>query len=332
MSGGALAVILLLNGVQIGLPAPAFVQDGRTWYPARAVLTTAGFDVTYEEAGHRVVVGRSKPLFSVDMESLRITADADTSLNSVQARRSDGVLFLPVQTLCAIGLQVRWDNENKLLDLQSPQNAPASLSIRDVLKNPLKWLSRSIRLHGEYVGLEGVMSSSDRARTLWRLRGEDNSILCADTPAAGLRRMPLQPFERVVVTGHLRMMTDATVYLDVEQRKPAQGPASVGVTMVTDRERYQPGDTVLVEVEWNNILDKPMKVATPPLLLIVNHLAQEVWQQRLNIPETLPPHERSLQAFKWLIPDDAPHGTYRLQLSHADLWAYQCPFEVGEAQ
>ncbi|MFP3903792.1 MAG: stalk domain-containing protein [Armatimonadota bacterium] len=331
MNGGAVAVILLLNGLQIGLPAPAFVQDGCTWYPARTVLTTAGFEVSYDRDHQQVTVAEAEALFSVDMQSLRITpAREDVPLTAVEARREDGLLYLPAQTLGAIGLQVQWDNENKTLHVRTPHGATTRLTIRDLLKNPLKWLSRSVRVHGEYAGTEEGAGAADDATRFWRLRGEDSTILCTDAPDTGLRRAAMEPFERVVVTGCPRMLTNGILYLEVERQKPAEGPASLSITLMTDRERYQPGDTVVIEAEWSNLLEKPIKIFSPPQLRIINHSGQQFWQQTLQMPETVPPHEQSNGAFTWTIPEDAMEGTYRLQLTHADLWAYQCLFEVDE--
>jgi len=47
------AVVLLLNGVQVNMPAPALLMDGRAWVPLRAIAERLGYEVQQPPAGPR---------------------------------------------------------------------------------------------------------------------------------------------------------------------------------------------------------------------------------------------------------------------------------------
>jgi len=102
---GALAVALLLNGVQIVLPAPAFVDQGRTWAPARAVFERLGHKVQWNAAvqsmaiqlpGHAVVL---QPGAAPILDGHPLRTD-------LAARMVGGTIYLPLLSRLQLGLRV----------------------------------------------------------------------------------------------------------------------------------------------------------------------------------------------------------------------------------
>lgn len=332
MNSGAVAVIVLLNGLQIGLPAPAFVQQGRTWFPARAVLTAAGIPVTHEPARDRVTIGEDARL-TVNLPDLTVQSAAETAeLSPTPARRMDGRLYLPASVLEPLGLGVAWDNATKTLSITSRSSPPQPLSISEILDAPIRHLGSRLITTGEHCRLWTRPPVTADIRAFWRLQGPSESIPYTRSDGADVQTGPLQEGRRIAVTGRLRMSRAGLVYLVADRITPIGGPAALSVSIGAARKTYRPGDTVLMIAEASNLLDKPIKIESMPHLAITNPQNQKVHTVALDIQSPLQPAEHWRSEETWGIPEQAIEGRYRLQLEHDTVWAHQTYFEVGEAK
>lgn len=260
---GAFAVALLLNGAQILLPAPAFVEHGRTWAPARAIFQRLGDNVRWDTAQRAMIIqrGEQHAVFTVGASPI---LDGQAQHLDATARRVGDTIYVPLVALRALGLKVQWDSEGKSVHLKAPTQATQG-TLAAILADPLAWNDQEITLIGEYSGWDAdpfcfatrqgpPVSSGD-----WVLHNEDGSIYCspdlgAVTPAApSLTHVtsalpPLTPYtalgQRFAVTGTIKFTSKAIPYLLFSTVRRPVGVAGVTRRLVLDRQEYEPGEKV----------------------------------------------------------------------------------------
>lgn len=263
---GAFAVALLLNGAQILLPAPAFVDHGRTWAPARAVFERLGDRVRWEPAQQAMIVHRDghTAAFPLGVAPL---LDGQPLPVDASARRVQGTVYVPLVALRALGLRVQWQPDGKRVLLQAPV-AGRTATLAAILADPLAWDGQEVTLSGEYCGWDAdpfyfatrlgpPVNSGD-----FVLHNADGSLYCSPAHAAAaaavpaapsLARLtptlpPLTPYaalgQRFAVTGTVKLTDKSVPYLLFSHLARPEGLAGVTCRLTLQKQQYRPCEAV----------------------------------------------------------------------------------------
>ncbi len=332
MPAGAVAVILLLNGLQIGLPQPAFVAQGRAWVPARSVLVAADCRVEYLAERNCLVVSGHGPTATIRLDSGQVSLGEQSRTLDDPPRQLNGTLYLPAGFFKLIGMGMQWDAESKSLRLQTRRRFPVSVTVRQLKDDPFQYLGRCVRVLGEYAGPPPAGQSD------WRLRDRYELMPCVfgeTGAAAAAPRLPLglPCGYRVEVVAIVRMSKAATLYLDLLQIQQPAGLAGLSCVVSTARAGYRPGEPVLIEVELSNHTEHGIEL--PPTAKVYLSLAdsdnRQLWQQALAVPEAVAAGATRFLRYRWAPDRQVATGRYLLELhSNTELWAYQWCFRIEE--
>jgi len=334
---GALAVAVLLNGVQIVLPAPAFVAQGRTWAPARAIFQRLGHKVQWDPAflAMTIQLPGQPAVFQIGSPPTRGGQPMRTDL---AARRVEGTVYVPLLALRELGLRVHWDTAARQVILAA-QRGSGRANLAAILGDPPAWDGEEVTLTGEYLGWtpdrfsfttkQGPpVSSGD-----WVLHNEDGSIYCSPgaakaAPVAAASLSPvtsplpaLTPYaalgQRFAVTGTVRLTHQAIPYLEFTRLSRPVGLAGLTCRLVLSRQQYEPGQTLSYSLLIAN--PHPIRVALGgPWEALVSIVAPEgnmfVFKQSLPVKTNesaglLAGEEISVPG-TWVLPPEAASGDY----------------------
>ena len=357
---GALAVAVLLNGAQILLPAPAFVEQGRTWAPARAILQRVGHKVRWDPAQQAMTVELGGKLAVFALGEVP-TLDGQPLPTELGARRVEGTIYVPLQALRALGLRVMWDEGGKQVLLRAPLGLAAP-TLAAILADPLAWSEQEVSLVGEYLGWNPYrfsfatrggppVSSGD-----WILHNEDGALYCSPGPVtpdkpttASLSQItsPLPAFtpyaalgQRLSVTGTIKLTRQAVPYLEFARVSRPTGLAGVTCRLVLDRLQYRPGETVTWRVQIANpqatrvslegAAELLVSVADPEGSIFVVKRSLSAKTKEGNC---LAPSEEIALEGSWELPATAAGGTYMILGRLSDqLGTYRRHFDVQPAE
>lgn len=336
MPAGAVVVVLLLNGLQIALPGPAFLDDGRVWVPVRAVLEAAGFQVSWDADRELLTAEKTGWAARIDMARARVEAAGQTHAMDAPPRRVDGALLVPAGTLRNLLFGVDWESDRRTLRLVTARFGGAGLQIRRLLDRPLEYLGNQVTVAGECGGpAESAGRSPDVVA--WVLRDAYASITCHSPVVNGEIGWNPRYGLRVEVSGRLGMAADGAVHIEVTSVKELSGAAGVACELATDRAAYGPDVAVIVELYVSNptaeVID--LGAARRAGLSVVDTGNRVLWEQWVSLPQALQPGEEVEYAFVWEPPDErgtGPDGARECVLemqSSADLWAVRRWFRIG---
>jgi len=336
MPATAAAVILLLNGLQIALPRPAFIQDGRAWVPARAVLQAAGYQVQLAADGTTLDLQRPGQAATVHLHTGRIVVGRDTKTLEPPPRNIQGALYLPAAIFPIIGMKMQWDAEAKALRLNTAQEVPTPVTIRELKDDPFRYLGRTVKLAAECTGTPHRTGSRQVCAGRWLVRGKYDAISCELVQGQSASTLPpaLPHGYRLDIVATVRMYKDASLYLDIIELHEATGIGALTITITTDRAVYRQGEPLLVEVELANLTERPLQLAASgtPHLSISNRNNEQFWSQIIWFPATMQAAETQVLAFSWRPPPDIPPGDYVLDLyTNTEQWAHQWCFTIQGA-
>ena len=357
---GAMAVAVLLNGVQILLPAPAFVEQGRAWAPARAIIQRLGHKVTWVPAQQAMIVqieGR-KVVFAVGAVP---AIDGQPGPSELAPRRVASTVYLPLQALRALSLRVMWDSAAKQVLLTAPLDLPAP-TLAAILADPLTWADQEVTLTGEYLGWDAeafcyaTRNGPPVASGDWVLHNEDGAIYCSPgspTPTAprtaSLARVasPLPAFtpyaalgQRLSVTGVIKLTRQAVPYLLFSRVARPLGIAGITCRLVLDKLQHRPGEVVkwrlqlvnphATRVSLEGVEDLLVSVADPTGNISV--LKRSLWSQTRE-SGALGPSEEIVLEGALQIPEAACPGIYIVVGRISDqLGTYRREFQVQPAE
>ncbi len=290
----AIAVILFLNGVQIALPSPAAIMESQTWVPARAVFERLGYKVGWDASAQAVKISaEGRPDILLRVGERKVKHGEQTYELSAPPRRIEGTTYVPVQLLRLVTqARLRWDNEQKALHIEAvPAGESAAVGVADILSNPPGWANKLVTVRGEYTGWQAdpfslaTASGPPVTRSDWTIREATGSIYCtADQLTAS--PIALKPYtdlgRRIEVTGAVRLAKQGFPYLRVQQIRALTGLNGVTCYLTTDRRRYQPGDTVVMQMKVANSTLKPIRLQFTSSktydFTVCNQAGQEVWR------------------------------------------------------
>lgn len=334
---GALAVAVLLNGVQIMLPAPAFVDQGRTWAPARAIFQRLGHKVQWDPALQAMTLhlpGRP----AVFQIGLPPTFGGQPMRTNLAAQRVGGTVYVPLLALRELGLRVHWDTAARQVILAA-QRVTDAASLAAILADPPTWNGEEVTLTGEYLGWTPdrfsfatkpgpPVSSGD-----WVLHNEDGSIYCSPgpVPAAPLASASLTPVtsplpaltpyaalgQRFAVTGTVKLTRQAIPYLQFTRLGRPTGAAGLTCRLILSRQQYEPGQTLAYSLQVANPHPTrvPVAGAWEALISIVapggdmSVFKQSFPRKTTDASELAAGQELTVPG-TWVLPTDAASGDY----------------------
>lgn len=356
---GAFAVVLLVNGLQIFLPAPALVTRGRVWVPARSVLERLNLRVSWDAQARTVTVGDAGEARTWQVEGGGMPPDLPTG-DALVGWHSGAAVYLPLAGLRSDRLSVQYDPATRVAEVRSIGGEAEEASLAAILADPLHWLGRTVALSGEYLGWSPYpycYATTDRTGLpagSFVLHNEGGAIYCvaparpaperASLGTVGTDMLPLTPYaprgRRMSVSGTLHLRPDGRPLLRLNSLEPLTGLPGVTCMVCIERGLYGPGDRVRGTVILGNHGATPLTApALPggPVLTIASPDGAVVLQP-ISTPETamgesvltLEGGEHIEVTFAWDISRGAAMGTYRLTAQVADgLTAYPVSFRVS---
>jgi hypothetical protein len=230
----AVALVLLLNGVQVHLGAPALRVDGMASVPLRPICECVGLSVQATSDSSAVVV--SGPRGQQWRVGLR---EHLTTARSLSGTKLDGVVYVPARALAeALGGSCRWDGAALLLDLQIPwQGGAPAVSLARLRGDALAWRGRVVEVTGRAQrGWATSGASSWDASGPTELDLGDGGRLLRVARPAGIE-LAAPPGERVTARGRAGLLSDGTPWVQ------ASGAEGLGgsVALEVDREACEGG-------------------------------------------------------------------------------------------
>lgn len=360
----ALAIVLMINGVQIELPAPAYLVGDYAYMPARAVFEYLGYEVRWDAASQKLQV-RSDPAtgywFTVGKKEIRQNSPGSAVVHAygtlpVAPRIISGYLYVPIQAVVAItGAEAKWDAESRTVSLTTtPAGQPAPVNLGRIISNPPAWAGQVVEVKGEYLGWSGgafgpaTSQGPPVTRSDWILRDATSTIYCARAPQRESSGETLSPLSdrgrRLQVRGVVALADGGFPYLQVIERSPLKGLEAVTCYLTTDRLSYQRGDTIAIQMKVENPNLEPVilrftsgktcdfAVADVEGNVIWHWSQGKAFTMALMRREFKPGEEYTITE-KWTVPSDLRPGLYQVQGEiNREVQSYPVTIQVVEGE
>lgn len=239
---GMIAVVLLLNGVQVHLPAPALLVHGTACVPLRTVCERQGARVTPEPDGNAVFIHTAAGPVRLSL------AQTPPSPPSAAAFALQGVTYVSARALAdALGGYCRWSPDARTVTLDLPWlGGPAQAASPEALAvDGLAWRGRPLTLQARHPG--GMID--------WLIQDIPPDLASAPLSARG---RPLRVFGRVRL--------DARAGAVIEPFHVASDPSHPSLSVLIAPRELHPGATGLVTVKMSNHTRAWMNLGSwPPL-------------------------------------------------------------------
>lgn len=336
---GAFAVVLLLNGAQIMLPAPAFVDQGRVWAPAREVLQRLGLTVRWQSEPRAMVALRGDATLIFPEKPPPWPVPSNPA-EAQYARRVGDLLYIPLLALRSVGTRIGWEPVARQVTLQ--QSDPGAVKLAAILNDPGAWAGRRVTVTGEYLGWDSCPFSYATAAGPpvaigdWVLADGDGAIYCSAatapvTPsAAGLapvRHSPpqLTPYlslgRRLSVTGVVELAPSGVPYLLHEEVQLLRGKDGRTCYLALHQQELRPGDMLGWAVSIQNPGPEGFTLPENPHLLLSIALPGNVMvlRQGLGSRGLITAGDQMVVTGQWRVPDDTAAGTYAISVRLNDV-------------
>jgi hypothetical protein len=340
MPTGAVVVILLLKGVQIVMPGPAFFEAGKVWAPARAVLQDLGYTTQWQPAGGVLAVkgfGHSA-LFPLKGAP---KLDEQALPAGMGARRVGGTIYLSAAAFKRLGVVIRWVPQDKRIEIDPPFTRSERLTLAAILADPPGMVARAVQVEGEYLGWSAYAGSWATRNGPpchvgdWVLRNEQGAIYCSAAPVrpSATTALPftLTPYEplgrRVRVAGTIRLARGGWPYLEYRNLQALSGVAGMICQLQLDQTRYRPGERMVLRLRVANPQGSPVRVVFPsvggeivvaapgPRIYTVKQTWEALVAGRSDL--TLAPGEERTWTGGWTLPAEARAGRYTVTVKVA---------------
>lgn len=152
---GLVAVVLLLNGVQIDLPSPAGLLQGSVCVPLRSVCERAGATVEQRRSGAKTFVVLYAGRKTYQFECVTKLPPEGGSFCVMHG----GTAYMPARRLAQLcgGLCV-WQPAIRTLDLRLPWlgTGPVKTTCGEIREAPLRWRDKMVQVEGRNLGRSGA--------------------------------------------------------------------------------------------------------------------------------------------------------------------------------
>lgn len=297
----ALALVLLLNGVQVNLPSPALRIEGTASVPLRAVCERLGLAVQVE-AGGRVVA-----LTGPDIR-VRVAATTPAAPGTqLQGVRVKGTIYAPARPLAqALGGTCAWDPASLTIDLRISWKGPASATtLSQITADSVGWRGRSVRVTG--MVRRGWGSSGDPS---WALPDDAALVLGDASGAVRVARAagPGAPSgaepvgTKCLVRGVVGLLPTGRPWIGQAQAA-AEASAEDAVTLEVDRAVAEPGDRVVLRLRLPGSAGPPTAALG---LVLLSALSAELSSE--DVPWSRVGHGPEKSA-RWTVPSPSGRGS-----------------------
>lgn len=239
---GMIAVVLLLNGVQVHLPAPALLVHGTACVPLRAVCERQGARVTLAPDAEAVVIHTAAGPVRLAL------AQTLPSPPSTAAFALQGVTYVSARALAdALGGHCHWSPDARTVTLDLPWlGGPAQAASPEALAaDGLAWRGRPVTLEARHPG--GMID--------WVTQDIPPDLASAPLSARG---RPLRLLGRVRLDGRAGAV--------IEPRDVMSDPSHPSLSVMVGPRELHPGATGLVTVKMSNHTPAWMNLGSwPPL-------------------------------------------------------------------
>lgn len=357
LPAGAFAIILLLNGLQITMPGPAYVHQGRVWAPVRPVLQGAGYKVVYTAATRQVVVSRANQRLALDLRP-EPNPPPPGPRGPYYAIRRGGQVYFPLGFVRLLDLTLRYQPTRRLAEVGTAPQAPQDASLAAILTDPLSWTGRPVRLTGEYLGWSPypfcyATDTTNLTPGDFVLRNESGALYCHMVPppqpgpaTLGLAegaRPPLTPYEslgrRLAVEGVVELARDGRPRLACWRVTSLTGLAGLTCLLRLDRPTYYPGQEALGQVVVANPFKEALAVPAEPrgYALTIADPGGGMTLAKLSLAQLtyaggkliIPPGQRLTLPVAWPVPDRASLGAHQIVVHLGEgLDSYPVTFHV----
>jgi len=289
------AVVIIsvyLNGVEVPLTTPAFTHQGHALVPVREVFERLGAQVKWEGPEKRVRLAVGQRWVIVPLEGKTAIANGQNVAVEEPARFVGETLFVPLKpTATELGAKLAWEPAASAVFIAfQDQRQPVEATIGAIVKAPNDYAGKPVRLRGEYLGWRG--SGLEKAtsqgppvtRSDWLLRDATGEIYCAAGQVqtdVSLRPMTSRG-RRIEVVGTVQIAQRDFPYLQTQSIAAVTGLAGLTCTVRTDKQAYEPGEPVRLELRLENPFPEAAELFFPSGqrydFVVRNEQGQEVWR------------------------------------------------------
>ena len=254
--GNALAIVLLLNGVQVELPRPALLAEGVACVPLRAVCERLGGEVWMGEDGAEVIV-RARG----DRHAFRLRKALSASRDDMAVNVA-GIAYVPARSLVrAFGGRCTWDSETRTVELRLPSlgKEPLAASRESVTRDALAWRGCLVVVEGRHGGrLGSPLSPSLRGPAPaegFSVLAEPAGIYCSSQEFEHVApcRPPLSELGRPLrITGYVSVDELGRIFLKPLMISTETSAPKPSLHVRSDRLKLQPGEQAFLSVSVRN--------------------------------------------------------------------------------
>lgn len=329
-----LALVLMINGVQVELPAPAYLIGDHAFVPARAVFEQLGWQVTWDAQAKSLTLATPGGLSSLlTLDQTQVSLPGGTAALPAAPRMIGNLLYVPVRAVTTItGAQATWDAQALAVNLLTmPVGEPTVAELGQILADPPAWAGKLVLVTGEYLGWQSdpfgpaTRHGPPVTRSDWTLRDASGCLYCAAGPGAPAGLRPLEDLgRRLTVIGVVALADRGFPYLQPTTVTLLTGLAGVTCYLRTGRLSYQPGQTVTMQMEVANPGPEDVTLhftsGQTYEFQVLDPEGQLLWAWSQGKVFTMALQERELKAgeryavsAEWTVPADLPPGLYRVR-------------------
>jgi hypothetical protein len=356
----AIVIVFLLNGTQVSLPAPALMLENTAYVPARAVYEKLGWQVEWNGQQRRMrvsVPGACAYTFAVDDPTVTLecsvcptTPDGTRRTLEAAPRLVGDCFYVPVRAVTLMtDSHADWEGATLTVNLiTSAQGDAVAADIGAIVADPPKWTGQRVRLHGEYTGAQvealgaAVTHGPPTTNNDWTVRDATGSLYCTLAAELPVKLDPINDLgRRLEVVGNVALKAGGWPYLRVGTITLLTGLDGITCYLTTDRNTYQPGDTIRMRMQVRNPTAAPLvlnfnsgqqydfTVTDPEGKTLWKWSRGMMFTQALTA-KTLKPGEAYLVTAEYVLPATLPPAHYKVSgLLNREVRSYVKPVAVG---
>lgn len=116
---------VIVNNNLIKFDTPAYIKNGVTLVPLRAISEELGGEVSWDEETQTVTITNGDTVVQITANSTTAIVNGETVEISVPATENCGRTYIPLRFLAdALGFNTEWDGENEIIDINDGTETP----------------------------------------------------------------------------------------------------------------------------------------------------------------------------------------------------------------
>ncbi|MPM08197.1 hypothetical protein SDC9_54509 [bioreactor metagenome] len=115
-----------VNNNLVKFDTPAYIKNGVTLVPLRAIAEELGGEVSWDEETQTVTITKGDTVVQITSNSTTAVVNGETVEISLPATETCGRTYVPLRFLSeALGLNTEWDSENEIIDITNDSDTAA---------------------------------------------------------------------------------------------------------------------------------------------------------------------------------------------------------------